>query len=78
MKIALNGFKIIKNFMKKEKRRINILTHCNAGWLATIDWGTALAPIFMANRNGIPVHIWVDETRPRKPRSAANCLGVRK
>ena len=49
----------------KEKRRINILTHCNAGWLATIDWGTALAPIFMANRNGIPVHIWVDETRPR-------------
>ncbi len=65
MKIALNGFKIIKNFYEKRKRRINILTHCNAGWLATIDWGTALAPIFMANRNGIPVHIWVDETRPR-------------
>jgi methylthioribose-1-phosphate isomerase len=46
-------------------RRINILTHCNAGWLATVDWGTALAPIYMAHDAGIPVHVWVDETRPR-------------
>jgi methylthioribose-1-phosphate isomerase len=44
---------------------VNILTHCNAGWLATVDWGTALAPIYKAVEAGIPVHVWVDETRPR-------------
>ena len=44
---------------------VNVLTHCNAGWLATVDWGTALSPIFKAHRGGIPVHVWVDETRPR-------------
>ena len=46
-------------------RRVNILTHCNAGWLATVDWGTALAPIYLAHDQGIEVHVWVDETRPR-------------
>jgi len=46
-------------------RRVNILTHCNAGWLATVDWGTALAPIYMAHDAGIDVHVWVEETRPR-------------
>ena len=46
-------------------RAVNILTHCNAGWLAAVDWGTALAPIYKAHRAGIPVHVWVDETRPR-------------
>jgi methylthioribose-1-phosphate isomerase len=46
-------------------RPINVLTHCNAGWLATVDWGTALAPIYKAFNSGIPVHVWVDETRPR-------------
>ncbi len=46
-------------------RRINVLTHCNAGWLATVDWGTALAPIYLAHDRGIDVHVWVDETRPR-------------
>ncbi|HQT68160.1 MAG: S-methyl-5-thioribose-1-phosphate isomerase [Rhodospirillales bacterium 20-60-12] len=46
-------------------RRVNILTHCNAGWLATVDWGTALAPIYMAHDRQIDVHVWVDETRPR-------------
>ena len=45
--------------------RVNVLTHCNAGWLATVDWGTALAPIYLAHEAGIPVHVWVDETRPR-------------
>ena len=45
--------------------RINALTHCNAGWLATVDWGTALAPIYQAHNAGIPIHVWVDETRPR-------------
>ncbi len=64
-KIGLHGFKIIEKLYKKRKKAINILTHCNAGWLATIDWGTALAPIFLANRIGVPVHVWVDETRPR-------------
>ena len=47
------------------KDRVNLLTHCNAGWLATVDWGTALAPIYLAHDQGIPVHVWVDETRPR-------------
>jgi len=44
---------------------VNVLTHCNAGWLATVDWGTATAPVYMAHDKGIPVHVWVDETRPR-------------
>ncbi len=48
-----------------EKRPVQILTHCNAGWLATVDWGTALAPVYAAHNAGIPVHVWVDETRPR-------------
>jgi methylthioribose-1-phosphate isomerase len=46
-------------------RPVNILTHCNAGWLATVDWGTALAPVYRAHDGGVPVHVWVDETRPR-------------
>ena len=49
----------------KQDGRLNILTHCNAGWLATVDWGTALAPIFAAVEAGLDVHVWVDETRPR-------------
>jgi methylthioribose-1-phosphate isomerase len=44
---------------------VNVLTHCNAGWLATVDWGTALAPVYLAHDRGVPVHVWVDETRPR-------------
>lgn len=49
----------------KRAERFNILTHCNAGWLATVDWGTALAPIYKAHDAGLPIHVWVDETRPR-------------
>jgi methylthioribose-1-phosphate isomerase len=49
---------------------VNILTHCNAGWLATVDWGTALAPIYMAHDSGLSVHVWVDETRPRNQGAA--------
>jgi methylthioribose-1-phosphate isomerase len=49
---------------------VNVLTHCNAGWLATVDWGTALAPIYMAHDAGIDVHVWVDETRPRNQGAA--------
>jgi methylthioribose-1-phosphate isomerase len=50
---------------EKPGERVNVLTHCNAGWLATVDWGTALAPIYTAHEQGIPLHVWVDETRPR-------------
>ena len=63
--IGLNGLKIIEEIYSKKKDTINILTHCNAGWLATINWGTATSPIYHAHKNGIPVHVWVDETRPR-------------
>ncbi|MBC7799948.1 MAG: S-methyl-5-thioribose-1-phosphate isomerase [Gemmatimonadaceae bacterium] len=49
---------------------VNVLTHCNAGWLATVDWGTALAPIYVAHDAGLPVHVWVDETRPRNQGAA--------
>jgi methylthioribose-1-phosphate isomerase len=50
---------------KGRKGRLNVLTHCNAGWLATVDWGTALAPMYLAHDAGLPIHVWVDETRPR-------------
>ena len=63
--IGLNGLKIIEEIYNKKKDTVNILTHCNAGWLATIDWGTATSPIYNAHKKGIKVHVWVDETRPR-------------
>jgi methylthioribose-1-phosphate isomerase len=63
--IGLNGLKIIEEISAKKKDTVNILTHCNAGWLATIDWGTATSPIYHAYQKGIKVHVWVDETRPR-------------
>jgi len=50
---------------ERQGQPFNVLTHCNAGWLATVDWGTALAPIYKAHRAGLPIHVWVDETRPR-------------
>ena len=64
-KIGLHGLKIIEDIHNKKKDTINILTHCNAGWLATINWGTATSPIYHAHKKGIPLHVWVDETRPR-------------
>ena len=63
--IGINGLKIIEEIYNKKKDKVNILTHCNAGWLATINWGTATSPIYHAHQKGIPVHVWVDETRPR-------------
>ncbi len=63
--IGLNGLKIIEEIYNKKKDTVNILTHCNAGWLATIDWGTATSPIYHAYKKGIKIHVWVDETRPR-------------
>ena len=63
--IGSNGLKIIEDIYNKKKDTVNILTHCNAGWLATINWGTATSPIYHAHKKGIPIHVWVDETRPR-------------
>ncbi len=65
--IGENGLDVIRQVLQRGRRseRLNILTHCNAGWLATVDWGTALAPIYMAHDAGIDLHVWVDETRPR-------------
>ncbi|CCE07466.1 5-methylthioribose-1-phosphate isomerase (MTNA) [Bradyrhizobium sp. STM 3843] len=65
--IAQYGFELIEAIaaQKKAGEPVNVLTHCNAGWLATVDWGTATAPIYLARDRGIPVHVWVDETRPR-------------
>jgi methylthioribose-1-phosphate isomerase len=63
--IGLNGLKIIEEIYNKKKDTVNILTHCNAGWLATIDWGTATSPIYQAHKKGVKLHVWVDETRPR-------------
>jgi len=64
--IGRNGLKIIRDLSEKKRgERLNILTHCNAGWLATVDYGTALAPIYLAKDEGIDLHVWVDETRPR-------------
>ena len=64
-KIGEYGYELIKKIYKIKNKPINILTHCNAGWLATVDWGTALAPVFFAHKKNIPLHVWVDETRPR-------------
>ncbi len=65
--IGDNGCALIKDIWQEKGKSgtVNVLTHCNAGWLATVDWGTALAPIYKAHNAGIPVHVWVDETRPR-------------
>jgi methylthioribose-1-phosphate isomerase len=65
--IGRHGLKLIEAIAVKKKNgeRVNVLTHCNAGWLATVDWGTATAPIYMAHDKGVPVHVFADETRPR-------------
>jgi len=65
--IGRHGLKLIEEIAatKKPGEPVNVLTHCNAGWLATVDWGTATSPIYQAHDRGIPIHVWVDETRPR-------------
>ncbi|MFZ5939776.1 MAG: S-methyl-5-thioribose-1-phosphate isomerase [Bacteroidota bacterium] len=62
--IGENGLPLIEELHRTLRRPVNILTHCNAGWLACIDYGTALSPVYAAHDRGIPVHVWVDETRP--------------
>ena len=74
--VALNrrigeaGFALIEAAHRRTGRAVNVLTHCNAGWLATVDWGTATAPIYLAHDRGVPVHVFVDETRPRNQGAA--------
>ena len=65
--IGEHGVPLIREIWARsgERRPVEVLTHCNAGWLAAVDWGTALAPIYRAQEDGIPIHVWVDETRPR-------------
>ncbi len=84
--IGDHGLEVLKKLSKDKplemrNKPLNILTHCNAGWLATVDWGTALAPIYKAHRAGLKIHVWVDETRPRNQGSSLTayelgCEGV--
>ncbi len=62
--IGRHGLALLRD-LHQRKSALNVLTHCNAGWLCSVDWGTALAPLYKAHDSGIPVHVWVDETRPR-------------
>jgi methylthioribose-1-phosphate isomerase len=68
-RIGENGLPLLSEIAAR-KGRVRLLTHCNAGWLATVDWGTALAPIYMAHDAGLDIHVWVDETRPRNQGAA--------
>lgn len=70
--IGEHGLRVLEDLLARKKpgARLNVLTHCNAGWLATVDWGTATAPIYRAHDNGLPIHVWVDETRPRNQGAA--------
>ena len=68
--IGENGLALVEQVAEGKDGPVNVLTHCNAGWLAAVDWGTALAPLYMAHDKGIPVHVWVDETRPRNQGAA--------
>ena len=68
--IGRHGVALIEAIARHKDGPVNLLTHCNAGWLATVDWGTALAPIYQAHDRGIDVHVWVDETRPRNQGAA--------
>jgi methylthioribose-1-phosphate isomerase len=70
-RIGEHGLQLIEGLWNRAMGKVfHVLTHCNAGWLATVDWGTALAPIYRAHDAGIPVHVWVDETRPRNQGAA--------
>jgi methylthioribose-1-phosphate isomerase len=70
--IGRHGLPLLEEIAARKSKGapVNVLTHCNAGWLATVDWGTATAPIYMGHDRGLPLHVWVDETRPRNQGSA--------
>ncbi len=75
LQIGRYGLEIIESLYRQNPDRpVNVLTHCNAGWLATIDWGTATSPIYQAQQANIPIHVWVDETRPRNQGAALTCF----
>jgi methylthioribose-1-phosphate isomerase len=79
-RIGEHGLGLLRGLWRARGRAsepLRILTHCNAGWLATVDWGTALAPIYRAHDDGIPVHVWVDETRPRNQGAALTAWELR-
>ena len=77
--IGMHGLPLIQRASAdKPGQSVNILTHCNAGWLATVDWGTALSPIYKAHDAGIDVHVWVDETRPRNQGAALTAFELGK
>ena len=76
--IGRHGAELIADIATRTGRRVNVLTHCNAGWLATVDWGTALAPIYTAYEQGIDLHVWVDETRPRNQGAALTAFELGK
>jgi methylthioribose-1-phosphate isomerase len=63
--IGEHGARLLEEIGARRGKPVNVLTHCNAGWLATVDWGTALAPVYVASERGVPLHVWVAETRPR-------------
>jgi methylthioribose-1-phosphate isomerase len=63
--IGRHGLALIEAVAQRRRGPVRVLTHCNAGWLATVDWGTATAPLYLAHQRGLPLHVWVDETRPR-------------
>ena len=76
--IGDHGLTILQELAaSKRGEPVQILTHCNAGWLATVDWGTALAPIYKAHQEGLPVHVWVDETRPRNQGGSLTAFELR-
>jgi len=72
-KIGEQGLALLKERYAATGKVVNVLTHCNAGWLGTVDYGTALSPIYQAHDAGIPVHVWVDETRPRNQGASLTC-----
>ncbi len=69
-RIGEHGLRLLRDIADRKGRPVNVLTHCNAGWLACIDYGTATAPVYAAHDAGLPVHVWVDETRPRNQGAA--------
>jgi methylthioribose-1-phosphate isomerase len=76
--IGKHGIRLINDAARRNPgRAVQVLTHCNAGWLATVDYGTALAPIYLAHDQGVPVHVWVDETRPRNQGAALTAFELR-
>ncbi len=76
--IGRHGVPLIADIARRRPGAVNVLTHCNAGWLATVDWGTALAPIYKAHEGGLALHVWVDETRPRNQGAALTAFELGK